>query len=372
MNFDYNEEQQLLAESVRRFLAKEYDFEKRRKVVASAEGWSAEVWAQLAEMGVTGIPFSTEYGGFGGSAVDLMGVMEAFGDALLVEPYLPTVGLAGQLVARGGTEAQKKAVLPRLVEGKLRLAFAHSEKGARYNPAHVQTKAIRTGSGWQLSGEKCVVLGAPIADSLVVSARTERGVSLFLLDRSAPGVAVSPFLTLDEMRAGEVRLAAAKAGPEALLGAEGEALALIEEATDFATALVCSEAVGAMKFACDTTLEYLKTRKQFGVPIGTFQALQHRMVDMVISYEQAKSMACLAGSKADSAADARDRARSISAAKIKIADACRHISQEAIQLHGGMGMSEELKVSHTFRRLTMIAQQFGDADHHLARFARLD
>jgi len=371
MNFDYNEEQQLLADSVRRFLSKDYDFEKRRKVVASADGWSPQVYAQLAEMGVTGIPFSTDYGGFGGGAVDLMGVMEAFGDALLVEPYLPTVGLAGQLVARAGSGAQKKSILPGVVEGKVRLAFAHTEKGARYNPARVQAKAARSAGGWELSGEKCVVLGAPMAQTLVVSARTDQGVSLFLVDRDAAGVSLKTYRTVDEMRAADVRLKSVKVAADALLGADGAAIALIEEATDFATALVCSEAVGALKFACDTTLEYLKTRKQFGVPIGTFQALQHRIVDMYISHEQAKSMACLAGSKMDAPADAVDRARSISAAKIKIADACRHVSQEAVQLHGGMGMSEELKVSHTFRRLTMIAQQFGDADHHLARFAAL-
>ena len=369
MNFDYNEEQQLLADSVRRFLGKDYEFEKRRKLVAG-EGWSPQVWAQLAEMGVTGIPFSPDYGGFGGGAVDLMGVMEAFGDALLVEPYLPTI-LAAQLVARAGNDAQKKAILPRVVEGKLRLAFAHTEKGARYNSARVQAKAVRSGGGWELSGEKCVVLGAPLAETLVVSARTDKGVSLFLVDRNAAGVTLKTYRTIDETLAGDVAMKGVKVGADALLGAEGGAIPVIEEATDFATSLICSEAVGAMKFACDTTLEYLKTRKQFGVPIGTFQALQHRIVDMYISYEQAKSMACLAASKVDSAADARERARSVSAAKIKIADTCRHVSQEAIQLHGGMGMSEELKVSHTFRRLTMIAQQFGDADHHLARFAAL-
>ena len=369
MNFDYNEEQQLLADSVRRFLGKEYDFEKRRKLVAG-EGWSPQVWAQLAEMGVTGIPFSTDYGGFGGSAVDLMGVMEAFGDALLVEPYVPTI-LAAQLIARAGNDAQKKSILPRVVEGKLRLAFAHTEKGARYNTARVQAKAARAGGGWELSGEKCVVLGAPLAETLVVSARTDKGVSLFLVNRDAAGVSLNAYRTVDETRAADVVLKGAKVGADALLGGEGAAVPVIEEATDFATALICSEAVGALKFACDTTLEYLKTRKQFGVPIGTFQALQHRIVDMYISYEQARSMACLAASKVDSAADARERARSVSAAKIKIADACRHVSQEAIQLHGGMGMSEELKVSHTFRRLTMIGQQFGDADHHLARFAAL-
>jgi alkylation response protein AidB-like acyl-CoA dehydrogenase len=366
MNFDYNEEQQLLADSVRRFLAKDYDFEARRKIVASKEGWSPSVWATLTEMGLTGLPFSPDYGGFGGGAVDLMGVMEAAGDALLVEPYLATVGLGAQFVARAGSDAQKKAILPAVVEGKLKMAFAHTEKGARYNLAKVEAQAKKSGGGWEISGEKAVVLGAPTADKLVVSANTDKGLSLFLIEKNA--VKVKAYVTLDEQRAGDVVLSGAKGE---LLGVEGGALPVIEEVMDFATALICAEAVGAMKFACDTTLEYLKTRKQFGVPIGTFQALQHRMVDMYVSYEQAKSMACLAASKADSPVDAKDRARSISAAKIKIADNCRHVSQEAIQLHGGMGMTEEMKVSHTFRRLTMIAQQFGDAEHHLARFAAL-
>jgi alkylation response protein AidB-like acyl-CoA dehydrogenase len=366
MNFDYNEEQQLLADSVRRFLAKDYDFESRKKIVASQEGWSPAVWARLAEMGLTGLPFSPDHGGFGGGAVDLMGVMEAAGDALLVEPYLPTL-MGGQLVARAGSEAQKKAVLPAIVEGKLRMAFAHTEKGARYNLAKVEAQAKKAGSGWEITGEKRVVLGAPAAGKLVVSAATDRGLSLFLVDSKS--ATIKPYVTLDEQRAGDVVLAGAQGE---LLGAEGGALAVIEEVMDFATALVCAEAVGAMKFACDTTLEYLKTRKQFGVPIGTFQALQHRMVDMYIAHEQARSMACLACSKVDANTDAKDRARAVSAAKIKIADNARLISQESVQLHGGMGMTEELKVSHTFRRLTMIAQQFGDADHHLARFAALD
>jgi alkylation response protein AidB-like acyl-CoA dehydrogenase len=366
MNFDYNEEQQLLADSVRRFLAKDYGFEARRKIVSSKEGWSAQVWGTLAEMGLTGLPFSPDHGGFGGGAVDLMGVMEAAGDALLVEPYLPTL-MGGQFVARAGSEAQKKAILPAIVEGKLKMAFAHSEKGARYNLAKVSATAKKAGAGWEISGEKVVVLGADAADKIVVSANTDKGLSLFLVSKD--GLKIRSYVTLDEQRAGDVSFKAAKGE---LLGAEGGALAVIEEVVDFATALICAEAVGAMKFSCDTTLEYLKTRKQFGVPIGTFQALQHRMVDMYVATEQARSMACLAASKIDSNAGAADRARAVSAAKIKIADNARLVSQEAIQLHGGMGMTEEMKVSHTFRRLTMIAQQFGDADHHLARFAALD
>ena len=223
--------------------------------------------------------------------------------------------------------------------------------------------ASKAGGGWTIDGEKKAVSGAPMADKLVVSAKDEKGIGLFLVD--AKDVQMKPFRALDETRSADVLLKGAKA--QRLDGGIGE----IEEVMDYGTALICAEAVGAMKFACDTTLEYLKTRKQFGVPIGAFQALQHRMVDMYISYEQAKSMACLACSKIDQSENARERARAVSAAKIKIADNARHVSQESVQLHGGMGMTEELKVSHTFRRLTVIAEQFGGADHHLERFASL-
>jgi alkylation response protein AidB-like acyl-CoA dehydrogenase len=357
MNFDYNEEQQLLADSLRRFLARDYDFEARRQIVASAEGYSPRVWATFAEMGLTGLPFPADCGGFGGGAIDLMDVMEAFGEALVVEPYLPTL-IAGRALA---CSAQAKSILPAVIEGKLKLAFAHVEQGARYDLSNVRTTAKKSGGAWLVQGEKAAVLGAPMADKLVVSAKTEKGIELFLTEAAdAPG-----YKTVDEMRAADVVFRGAKA--EAL----GGDLALIEELTDLATALVCAEAVGAMKFACDTTLEYLKTRRQFGVPIGSFQALQHRMVDMFIAYEQARSMACLACSRVDQSETPRDRARAVSAAKIKVADNARHISQESVQLHGGMGMSEELKVSHSFRRLTVIAGQFGDADYHLARFALL-
>jgi alkylation response protein AidB-like acyl-CoA dehydrogenase len=330
MNFDYNEEQQLLADSVRRFLQKDYDFEARKRILASPEGWSERVWSSFAEMGLTGLPLSPDFGGFGGGAVDLMSVMEAFGEALVVEPYLPTI-LGARLVAKCGTSEQKQNILPLVAQGKLRLALATQERG---------------------------VIGAPMAHKLVFCLDQK----LFLLDRSA--LQLKPHRTLDDLAAADV-LDAGSAEP---LGANE---AELQEVLDFGTALSCAEAVGAMKFACDTTLEYLKTRRQFGVPIGTFQALQHRMVDMFISYEQAKSMACLACSKVDQSEHAKDRARAVSAAKIKIADSARHISQESVQLHGGMGMSEELKVSHTFRRLTALTRRFGDAGHLLARFASL-
>ena len=388
MNFDYNEEQQLLADSIRRFIARDYGFDARKAIVASREGYSREAWETFAGIGLLGLPFSADLGGFGGGALDMMSVMEAIGEGLVVEPYLSTVGLAAQFVARAGTQVQRK-VLQQVIEGKLRMAFAHTEEGSRYDLAHVAMRATKSAGGYILDGEKRVVLHAPMADQLVVSARispsprgpsgagldAERrgeghGISLFLVDAKSPGITLKPYRTLDELRAADITFAGVNVPSDSLIGNEGEALPLVEEVTDYATALLCAEAVGALKYANDATLEYLKTRKQFGVPIGSFQALQHRMVDMVISYEQARSMASLACARVDAQKDPGERKRIVSAAKIKIADACRHVSQEAIQLHGGMGMSEELKVSHTFRRLTMIAQQFGDADHHLQRFAK--
>ena len=374
MNFELSQEQQLLADSLKRFATNDYGFDARSKIVASPRGWSAEVWAALAEMGLLGLPFPAEHDGFGGTAVDVMIVMEAIGEALIVEPYLATVGLGGQFVTRGGSPAQQKRLLPAIAQGQCRMAFAHIEPGARYDLAQVGLRARREGDGFVLDGDKRVVLHGAAADVLVVSARTAgqstdpHGVSLFLVDKTAPGLTVKEYRTIDELRAADISFSGVAVPRDALVGLESAGMPLIEEVVDYATALLCAEAVGAIRFANDTTLEYLKTRRQFGVPIGTFQVLQHRMVDMVISYEQARSMAYLACVKVDTAG-AAERRRVISAAKVKVADACRHVSQESVQLHGGMGMSEELKVSHTFRRLTMIGQTFGDAEHHLERFA---
>jgi alkylation response protein AidB-like acyl-CoA dehydrogenase len=373
MDFDYNEEQRLLSETLRKFLSTGYSFDARGKTIGSPAGLSDDVWAALAEMGILGVPFDAEHGGFGGSTVDMMVVMEALGEALVVEPYLAAVGLGGRFVARGGSAEQGARILPALIQGKLKMAFAQTEPGARWDLRRVSSRATKSGDGWVLEGDKRAVLHGGCADLLVVSARTSggpddaRGISLFLVERTAPGVAVTEYRGLDNLRVADVRLSGVRVSRDALLGVEGEAFGLIEEVVDYATVLLCAEAVGAIRYAHDATLEYLKTRRQFGVPIGSFQALQHRMVDILISYEQARSIACLACVKVDTA-DAAERRRVVSAAKIKIADAARHVSQEAVQLHGGMGMTEELKISHTFRRLTMIAQAFGDADHHLARF----
>jgi alkylation response protein AidB-like acyl-CoA dehydrogenase len=377
MDFELSEEQRQLADSVGRYLNDQYDFEHRKKIVHSDTGSSDAVWKQLAELGVLSIPFSEEAGGFGGGAVDMMSAMQAIGAALVVEPVLATV-LAGRLIDRAGSAAQKAELLPPVVEGARKLAFAHGEDGARYRLAHVSATAKKAGDGWVLNGLKRVVVGAPLADLLVVSVRTSgspgeaHGISLFVVAANAKGVSMTPYRNIDNQRAADVKLDGVQVRADAMLGPEGQGLAAIEEAVDFATALQCAEAVGAMQYANDTTLEYLKTRKQFGQPIGAFQALQHRMVEMFVTTEQARSMSFLVCSKVDTTTDAAERGRIASAAKIKIADACRQISQESIQLHGGMGMTEEMKVSHTFRRLTMIAQQFGDADHHLERFAALD
>jgi alkylation response protein AidB-like acyl-CoA dehydrogenase len=258
------------------------------------------------------------------------------------------------------------------------MAFAHAEADARHTLSHVATRAVPGDAGWVLTGVKRNVANGGGANALVVSARTaggdtdRDGIGLFIVERGAPGLSTRPLSMLDGTRAADVVLDAARVSRDAAIGPPGGALPLIEDVVDFATALICAEAAGAIKSANDATLDYLKTRRQFGVPIGSFQALQHRMVDLAIEHEQVKSMACLACAAVDSEQDARRRARTVSAAKLRIADACRRVSQESIQLHGGMGMSDELKVSHTFRRLTAIAQQFGDADHHLARFAALD
>ncbi len=394
MDFNYSEEQQLLADSLQKYLASSYDFEARKKAVNSDPGFSQKAWAAFAEMGLMAIPFAAdaggEAGGLGGGAVDMMAAMEAFGEALVVEPVLDHVALASRLVAQTGTAAQREATLPGLLDGSRKATFAFLERGLRYALAPAATGVVKSASGgWQLDGEKIVVIGAPLADLLVVSAQISHGpgcpisggTGLFLVETGAPGVAISAYRTVDGQRAGDVTFNNVQLNADALLGGEGTtglALPQIEEAVDFATALLCADAVGAMKSANDATLEYLKTRKQFGIAIGSFQALQHRMVDMFMACEQARSMAILAACRVDAAEGVADsaainaRKKAVSGAMVKIADAARLISQESVQLHGGMGMTEEMKVSHTFRRLTVLAQRFGDADHHLARYASLN
>jgi alkylation response protein AidB-like acyl-CoA dehydrogenase len=374
MDFAFTEEQTLLQDSLMRFVQKEYTFEKRLASQKSSEGYSRAVWAQLAEMGVLGLPFPEEYGGFGGGGAETLIVMQAMGNGLLVEPYLATVVIGGGLVQALGDPAQKR-MLSQVAEGKLLLAFAHGEPRSRYALAQVETRAARDGKGWKLSGRKAVVLHGAQADRLIVSGRTagatadEAGISLFVVDRSAAGMSVRDCRTIDGLRAAEVVLKDVRVGAEALLGAEGGAFPAIDLVSDAGAAALCAEAVGVMETLNARTLEYLKTRQQFGQPIGRFQVLQHRAADMFIQCELSRSIALLAAMKAASS-DAGERRRAVSAAKAFIGRAGRFIGQAAIQLHGGMGVSDEVVASHYAKRLTMIDFWLGDTEHHVARFAR--
>jgi alkylation response protein AidB-like acyl-CoA dehydrogenase len=373
MDFRLNDEQQQLAESIKKFLAKDYSFEHRKAILATPAGTSDKVWATLAEMGVLAISLPEAAGGFGGGAVDLMSAMEAAGDVALVEPLLSTL-VASRILA---TDTAHNATLESVAAGECKLAWAHGEAASRYSLSQVACNAKATATGYVLNGAKSVVLHAPLANKMVVTARTSgtgnNGLSLFLIDAHAAGVKMKTYRTVDNLRAADLELSGVEVAKTALIGKEGEAFAVIEEAIDFANALICAEAVGAMRSANASTLEYLKSRKQFGVPIGAFQALQHRMVEMTIHAEQASSMALLACTKMDSCAVGQitpaERSKLISAAKVKVADAARIVGQEAIQLHGGMGLTQEMKIAHTFKRLTMICQQYGDVDFHLKRFA---
>ncbi len=373
MNFEVTPDQQQLADSLQKYLGNEYSFEQRKAIIQSPTGLSEAAWATFAELGLMSLAVAEADGGFGGGAMDLMPAMEACGHALVVEPLLDHIGLGLRLISRAGSAEQRGALLPGLMDGSQRIALAYLEPGRRYELASAQTTARQEGDAWVLNGGKCVVVGAAAAHQLLVSAQTGTtagtGVSLFLVSAQTAGLTLNPSRTLDGQRTADVRLADVRVPAGALLGPLHGALPHIEEALDFATALLCADAIGAMQFANDTTLEYLKTRKQFGVPIASFQVLQHRMVEMFIHGEQARSLAIKAAARVDAGGSVAERQRVVSAAKVKVADAARHISQEAVQLHGGMGMTEELKISHTFRRLTMIAQRFGDADHHLERYA---
>jgi pimeloyl-CoA dehydrogenase small subunit len=374
MDFDLSDEQRLLKDSVERLLADRYDFEARKKYAATPEGFSRELWGKYAELGLLALPFSEQHGGFGGGPVETMIVMEAFGGALALEPYLATVILAGGLIQRAGSAAQQAELLPRIADGSLRLAFAHAERQARYDLADVAVKARREGTGWVLDGEKSLVLHGDSADKLIVSAREHGarrdhgGLALFVVDADAEGVTRRGYPTQDGLRAAEVSFAHVKVGPGNVLGKPGEAMPAIERVVDTAIAALCAEAVGAMAAMHDQTVDYLKTRKQFGTPIGAFQALQHRAVDMFVALEQARSMTMFATMMAQDD-NAAERRKAIAAAKVQIGRSGKFVGQQAIQLHGGVGMTMELKVGHYFKRATMIDVLFGDADYHLAKLA---
>lgn len=373
MDFSFTEEQVLLRNSVQRFIQDKYSFEARKAILASEPGWSRDNWMAFAELGLLAAPFAGEYGGFGGGAIEAMIIMEEFGKGLVVEPYLQTVVLCGGLINLAGSKTQKSDLLPKIASGELILALAYSEPQGRFNLADVSVKAEKSGDGYVLNGNKAVVYAGPWAGKLLVSARTSgaqrdrAGVTLFILDKNAPGVSSRDYPTLDGQRASEISLENVRVAGDAVLGEVGGGLAPLEEAVDRAIAAQCAEAVGCMRVLTNTTVEYCKTRKQFGQPIGKFQVLQHRMVDMFMECEQSLSITYMVNLKLDEGP--AERIRAASAAKAQIGKAGRFVGQQAVQLHGGMGMTDELNVGHYFKRLTMIDAQFGNVDYHLKRFA---
>jgi len=375
MDFSLNDEQKLMADSVQRFVRQQYEFEKWRQLAKTDLGFSRENWAQMAELGWLGVALPEEAGGLGGSPVDTMIILEELGKGNVLEPYVTTVVLCGTLLVQAGSEAQRQEVLPAVAEGKCLLALAHAEAQARYNLADVTTEAKARDGGWVLNGRKIVVFDAPSADRLLVLARSaggqrdREGLSLFLVDRDAAGVTCRDYRTIDNRRASEITFNDCKVDAGALVGPQDGALPFVEAATDHAIAAYCAEAVGAMQHLHQTTVAYSKTRKQFGVPIGSFQVLQHRMVDMMIGTEETKSLAILATLKLDAAPE--ERARAASAAKVQFSKAGRYVAQQAVQIHGGMGMTDELDVGHYFKRLMALETLFGDGDHHLRRFGTL-
>jgi pimeloyl-CoA dehydrogenase small subunit len=374
MDFELTDEQQLLRHSCERYFADHYQFESRRRYAHEPRGWSLIAWKQYADLGLLGLPFAEEHGGSGGGPVETMIVMEQIGRALVLEPYLATVVLGGGFIRLGASKALQADVIPKIAAGELSLSFAHAERQARYDLAAVATTARRDGAGFVLDGAKTLVPHGDTAERFVVSARlsgapTDRnGLALFLIDAAAPGVAVRGYPTVDGLRAAEVTLNNVHADASAAIGEPGSALPLIERVTDNAIAALCAEAVGAMAAMHETTVDYMKTRKQFGVTIGSFQVLAHRAAEMLIAVEQARSMAMLATMMA-AEEDARERRAAISAAKVQIGRSSRFVGQQAIQIHGGIGMTMETKVGHYFKRVTTIDTQFGDADYHLGLVA---
>ncbi len=376
MDFELTDEQRQLQDSVARFVQDNYSFEQRRAIVATEAGYSEDHWKQMAELGWLGLSLPEDHGGIGLGPVETMILMEEFGKGLVAEPYLATVVLGAGAIVHGGSVDQKNAILPAVAAGTMKLALGFAERQSRYNLADVATKAEKSGSGYKLNGMKGVVFGAPSADKIVVSARTSGGprdadgITLFVVDANQAGVSVRGYPTADGLRAGEVTLENVEVGADAVVGAVGGGLPVLEKVIDHAIAAIAAEATGAMSHLNDMTLEYIKTREQFGQPIGKFQVLQHRMVDMFIAHEEAKSMAMMAAMRVEEA-DASERKKAMSAAKVQIGKSGRYVGQQAIQLHGGIGMTDEYAAGHYFKRLTMVDRSFGDVDFHLKRFSDL-
>lgn len=374
MDFDFTEEQRLIKESIDRLASQKYDFDARTRYLSETNGWSRGLWQQFAELGLLALPFAEEDGGMGGSAVETMFVMEAFGRQLMLEPYLATVILGGGFLKFGGSDDQRAELIPQIAGGELLLAFAQAETQSRYSLTDVATTAGKDGDGWLIKGKKRFVVHGDCADKVIVSARTggserdREGITLFLVDTGADGVSRRGYLTQDRQRAADITLDNVRVGADAVIGEVGKAAPLMERVVHIAIAALCAEAVGAMESAHTMTVEYMKTRKQFGVTIGSFQALQHRAVDMLVMVEQARSMSYLAAMMANEE-NAGERSKAIAAAKVQIGESAKFVGQQSIQLHGGIGVTEECWVGHYYRRLTMIELMFGDTDSHLTALA---
>jgi alkylation response protein AidB-like acyl-CoA dehydrogenase len=376
MDFSFSDEQGLLKDSVERFVQQEYQFSARQKLVKTERGFGEKNWQTFAELGWLGVPFAEADGGYGGGPIETMLIMEQFGRGLVVEPFVPNVVLVGGMLATAGKTAQKERYLAPIIAGTLQGAFAFAEPQGRFNLADLTTTAQKHESGYVLNGHKAVVLNGPSANLLVVSARTSgtqrspNGITLFLVDANAPGVSRRDYPTVDALRASEVRFENVSVPRNAVLGKVGKGLDVILQAVDNATMAIGAEAVGCMEVLYKATVEYCKTREQFGQPIGKFQVLQHRMVDMFMEYEQAKSLMFMAAMRlAEGYGPASQKA--VSAFKVQVGKSGRFVGQNAVQLHGGMGMTEELNVGHYFKRLTMIDTMFGNVDFHLKRFGAL-
>ena len=375
MDFSFTSEQDMLRDTVARLVREQYDFEMRRKVAKSEAGWRPEMWSQFAELGLLGAPFTEAEGGFGTGPIEAMIISEEFGKGLVIEPFLQTVVIGGAFFRHGGTDAQKEEHFAGIIGGENRYAFAYSEPKSRFDLHDVSTTAKKDGAGYTLNGHKAVVLGAPFATHLIVTARTSgsqrdtQGITVFLVPKNAKGVSTRDYPTVDGLRASEVYFENVSVGADAVIGQVDGGLPLIEKVVDNAIAALCAEAVGCFKVLNEATISYAKQRKQFGQPIANFQVLQHRMVDMFMAAEQATSMTYMVTLKLDEA----DKARKLAAsgAKVQIGKAGKLISQDAVQIHGGMGMTDELNVGHFFKRVTMIESQFGNTDWHLRRYTEL-
>jgi pimeloyl-CoA dehydrogenase small subunit len=374
MDFEFTEEQRLLRESLDRLLGDSYGFDKRKGYIAEPDGFSRAMWGQYAELGLLGLPFAEAHGGFGGTPVDVMIVMEAFGRVLALEPYLATVILAGTAIGHAGSTAQNEALVPQIADGSLRLAVAHGERQARYDLADVLTTATKTASGWRLDGSKSVVVQGDSADKLIVSARVSGdrhdpdGIGLFLVDPKSTGVARRAYTMRDGTHAADIAFSGVEVPAVDVLGAPGRGLATMERVNQAGIMATSAEAVGAMETMLSMTIEYMKTRVQFGKPIGENQALQHRATEMMMSLEQGRSLAMLAAVMVDDA-DTEQRDHDLSTAKVGVGQAARFVSQNAVQLHGGIGMTDEYAVGHYFRRVMVIEHSFGDTSYHLSKLA---